>query len=138
MDINYLKAYQRVDYEDKPKKPTEQPTTPDSTTQKRRERQILPYTFDPMIYVENSLENLKYNSNKSPTKDQKASPRSRVDTPEKPAAKLERPKASPESGFETKKNEVKTREVVLLLERGECKIDICCYIKGYKDGSASS
>lgn len=102
MDINYLKAY---DYEDKPKKPIEQPTTPESTTQRRRERQILPYTFDPMIYVEKSLENLKYSSTKSP--------RFRVDTPEKPLTKLERPKPSPESGFETKKNEVKIKEELI-------------------------
>jgi hypothetical protein len=104
-----MKLYHRSDYEDKLKKDkglaanTEIP----AATQVRRERQIEPYTFDPKPYVESSSENLKYNSSKQLSKDNKASPTFGSEFGEKGGTVSDQQKVSLEGGT---KIEVKSKD----------------------------
>jgi len=76
MDHNYMKLYHRNDYEEKSIKDKGLTTnTEPLTTQIRRERQIMPYTFDPKPYMESSSENPNHNATKPLSKDHKTPPK---------------------------------------------------------------
>jgi len=134
MDQNYMKLYHRNDYEEKSKKDKGLPTnTEPLTTEIRRERQIMPYTFDPKPYVESSSESPNYNAIKPPSKDYKTPPKITQfgsDFSEKGGVVLDQSKASQKSGtkIEVKAkdepNRVKNWLVVNLIEDLSGAIDI--------------
>lgn len=96
MNLNYMKQYQRSDYDEKLKKYKDQSISsnpdPPILTQKRRDRQILPYTFDPKTVLEDlAINSNSYNSVGSQPKEHKPLSNTPSKSPEKMAGILEQP-----------------------------------------------